>query len=210
MAKAVVNGMAGLVFLVSGVAVAGCRVSDELVPNPRYEVTTSGDNKTLAVTGGVAQFSFDYSSLYQADRITINEDATTVWLYGPSQYGKERNAVTISIFVQKSNGATFLSDLEHQLQRARGIKDFLLLERSPVEVAGFQGERIRYSYEVPISSTAIRQGFKPLPGITSEVFFSGSSLRWSIRLFYYVTNAEASEGYEKDLRQILTTLRIEN
>ena len=193
-------------------------------------LSSCGDYKRYTMHDGLAEFSFEYPAYYlrpalleypleyrvsygnpAVDEAGI-EFATMVKTgYGYS-VGNDFHVETLSVDVYSTNA--FIQDskdlIEFHLDFYETdpfidffIRDVRLLDRVPVTVAGFQGERIVYSYS-RIPGTLRAEGPR-YPSIAHEVSFDANGLVWSIISRADIEGAEKAEaGFE----HLLETLKI--
>ncbi len=158
--------------------------------------------KEFIVSEGLAPFSFEYPAVCREPRIdrSLEPHSTVVDTSGVIQ-PRVNGAVflIISVFQVSDSFPNAQAMLDSELSRAEGHREFQLLERSPVNMAGIQGERVIYSYF----------GFyynDPETGTAYEAYFDSEGLIWEVVML--ADEYAAAERARADFEHLLETFQI--
>jgi hypothetical protein len=144
---------------------------------------------------GIAHFTFEYPFVYRVGKVEVRSDLnyTDVTLNGPGvRYKEGTNRTFIYIFIRTSNDyiPDAKSSLEYDLafnnelvQRdSRLLKDYKLLERSQIYVAGIDGEQLIYYWDMGVPEYPEDPDPGPIPTVMRKVYFDYDNLIWELSI----------------------------
>jgi hypothetical protein len=151
--------------------------------------TGCSEYKIFTLEKGIAHFTFEYPSVYKVGKVEVRSDLdyTDVTLNGPGvRYTEGTNRTYIYIFIQATSEAfpNAESSLEYELTFNDGLplKDYQLLERSQISVAGIDGEQIIYYWDMGVPEYPDDPEPEPIPTIMREVYFDYGNLIWTLSI----------------------------
>lgn len=186
------SSMALLLFSTIFYAVTGC------------DPVTDGYRRHT-VDKGFARFSFEYPRNWHVHRKQIPEDCgtTIVLVSGPwSEYYPPRS--NIVVYCNHKSYTDAKSAMERKtISREEWGTDFIVTERSTVEVAGVAAEQaICAHWTIPIGHG---EEYKPVPLITRVVYFDYGGFVWSLNYICYQAD---SKKVNIDFDHLLSTFTI--
>ena len=161
--------------------------------------------KELIVSEDMASFSFEYPAFYDEPYVSTPIETQSIevdagGLIQPRVSGAEFLFITVLPVSDSFPNAKTMLDYEFSL--IEGLPDFQLLERSPVTIAGSQGEQVIYSYygyhttwESPAET-----------GTAYDAYFDSGGLIWIVELI--ADEYTAAERAKADFEHILETFQI--
>jgi len=187
----------------------GCGESDAKV----YKTIESHDGedyRTFVANEGIPHFSFEYPSYYELVSYQPMPVylGTSVILSGPFAEEEKGNIKHVEITVDKylksaKSGLDWRIDDYKSGLRAGLMKEFKILEKNRVIVAGTEGWEIVVSFtETGVSPSVdlpVREG--PTPIVSRNMFFENQDMIWEIFLYSdAATNVQAKADYEHIVR----------
>jgi hypothetical protein len=142
-----------------------------------------GGYRKFTVRSGVGGCSFEYPSSYARPSIDRFDDSTSVFA---STYSREKDPppdafIAVTLMKKSDSFPDYRALLEYELSIAQvgQASEFKLVNRSPIAVAGVQGEQIVYHY-VRFQSTDLFTVSKRIPAIRHSAYFEKDSRLWDI------------------------------
>lgn len=172
-----------------------------------YKIINNNGSKTLVMNKGIGKFSFDFNPKYERYGILETTNSYTDFsLKGPKVDEAGRSTI-ISFAVLKSPYSSYQSALDNTLSLYEKSRDFKLLERFPITIAGEKGEQAVYYYLETLTNEALIKGIKPVHVITRRAEFFHDNLAWSLDMGSLESTADADKV---DFEQIIRTFNILN
>ena len=166
----------------------------------------------FSLTEGIAHFSFEYPSSYYLESTRLEEkpwDYTRIRLLSKDE--EFPLAHLAQIIVDIENISTRYSNIDEEIEQliswatSQGYRDFCLLERFDVEIAGVEGKGITYSYSSRLESTGV--GFRDVipPAITRNIYFEYNDKIWYISI---TASEDYAETAKADFEHIIETFKF--
>jgi hypothetical protein len=161
--------------------------------------------QTFTMSEGAGHFSFDYPAGFTVTETKIVDEEpknTLVKFTGPAPGDKQTQTPGISIAVMERNpfAVNAKAALDLQMNVMGKQREFKLMERNPVKIAGINGEGIMFSY--------LRGSDETKPGVqvfVRAVYFDARELIWIIYFNPAVKDGKTDKAvYE----QVLKTFKV--
>lgn len=169
-----------------------------------------------SLTEGIAYFSFEYPSRYYVEFTRLESsfrEETMVRLLTRNKESTNEHDAEILVYVENIDSPRYLNylnideEIEHHILGASStvFRDFYLLERFDVEIAGVKGKGIIFSYSSRLES--VGAGFRDViqPAISRDIYFEYDEKIW----FISVTACEGyAETVKADFEHVIETFKI--
>jgi len=180
-----------------------------IIPTIGVGCTKCEGYKQLSVDEGIAHFSFEYPCNWKIGIVDARHDYehtyTNVKVFGPD-FKRERDTVSSTVWIfficpTDADTPDASAALEYSLSYWQDFRDFEILERSTVEIAGLQVEQVVFFCQV----AGRFYDSPPIPSIDRELYFEYSGLIWKISIS---SRPEVVEADNVHFEHLLETFRI--
>lgn len=191
--------LVALVLLTISVSIlAGCK---------NYEVVNNNSEyNTFIMKDGIAKFSFEYNAKYELKNVNELKTGTNIYVYGPS-IGQTWYFTLIAIHViQPENGhIDYKYYLERSIEIDSGKRDFVLVDRIPINLSGESGEGVSIRYTAYPLNEGLMQGIPPAPFLVRRVMIWHKDLLWWLEIGGLESTSETDKA---DFEHMLQTFKI--
>ena len=181
--------------------ISGCR---------SYEVNSADNNyKIFTQKEGIGQFSFEYSTKYKVLKVETASTYTDITLNNP-EANEDWDISYISVFcsVLEEGESGYQNAIEEFIKLCSIFRDFNILERFPIMMAGEPGEEVVLSYlwESPDSPEGLSK-VNSEPTVHRIIMFTHKNNLWWLQIDSPESYADSAKA---DFEHIKQTFKILN
>jgi hypothetical protein len=178
-----------------------------------FLLTGCSEYKIFTLEKGIAHFAFECPYSYKTEKVEVRSDFeyTHIILSGPGvrliEGGMDRTFIYLFIRTTSNDVPSAESALEDELTFKSGLplKDYQLMERSQISVAGIDGEQLIYYWDMGVPEYPDDPEPEPIPTIMRKVYFDYGNLIWTLSIR---SNQAIVEEANAIFEHILETFKI--